>query len=877
MKFTPTFIFGFANDKTKYLNGIDNERNKIQQSLMPLNAKNKIKCPIIDKLDIDTLFETFNHYTGEIVAFHFGGHADSESLHLEDGVASYEGIAELIGQENHIEFIFLNGCKTYSQIDFFFKNKVKIVIATKNNIDDVKAVEFSSQFYKVLATGGNIETAFNKAIAFLKAKYSISEDDIHRAGGLMNQQKELSSWNLFINKQFDNDVLKWSLESLLRDNLSVPTKILLDNVDLPIHKDWTNRIKKDLQSFKPKTALEHLNALEVALSSSESYNSLVKASVKHLKAIIYDELGNPNEGEKYHYEAYSLANEVILYQEKVLLLYAAKQENARANDLINSILTIEPFNSIAWATKVFLDSDGPIEKKLSKVPLEVFDIKHESYSFKSNLANLMLRFKYPIDEIYSVFKDDLDNDINALDIVDINNKRYWLLLASLKMERSFQYPFMLPDKQNTQISSDKNLIVGLELLKKILSFFDNTEKRDYLTDHYFNLALGKYYVEGKEENALEMYQRLKQFKNINEGNRLLFTSFALAQTKLYTQLLEITNNEFDIPFLCLIPRFHALKELGKIQDAKNCLDNYFQKLEKIEGYDLKNLMSYCEFFKLEEYELLCFFEKCLPKFSSDVEKEIAEVIIFRKIKNRDWQLANLNRVYQDTNIKNYHDIIALLYAEIKEFERAIEILKNEINFDSESENLPLYISCMIQSHSDDEQLLELLKQWREKEFQPLPEFLEREIQLLVEIAEWSEIEEVTRYGLTKYPKDPFLLFYKFWALKKMKRNQELQTVLIDTILSIKLEQKLAIHFAIYAMDEGLIEVALRLVYPLAKVKNNIQARRAYFEVFGLSDRYLEIIKELEVVEDNSVIEVEHDGTKEFLLFRSCFKTYLPSF
>ena len=155
-----------------------------------------------------------------MVIFHYGGHADGEKLRLEGNDADATGLAKLFADQKQLVLVFLNGCSTLGQVDKLMELGVKAVIATSVEINDKMAVDFSDQFYQMLANKGTIREAYRHAAAFLKAEYQkdIPDEAVsYRSIGrkkIIKEEKDELPWALYINDEKADEVLKWKLPEL---------------------------------------------------------------------------------------------------------------------------------------------------------------------------------------------------------------------------------------------------------------------------------------------------------------------------------------------------------------------------------------------------------------------------------------------------------------------------------------------------------------------------------------------------------------------------------------------------------------------------------------------------------------------------------------
>lgn len=215
----PVIILAFANDRDDYLPMINRERKTIFKALQKHDDQNLIKVIREENISVDDIFDHFIHYHNNIAIFHYGGHAGGTHLQLETMAgdaqhADAHGLAQLMGQQESLKLVFLNGCATLDQVKLLHAAGVPAVIATSVPIQDKKAVDFSVHFYKKLSRQESIEEAFKTACAYVHTKYGhAGEIGIHR--GISWQGKDRTGgdefpWGLYIHPE-KQDALEWTL------------------------------------------------------------------------------------------------------------------------------------------------------------------------------------------------------------------------------------------------------------------------------------------------------------------------------------------------------------------------------------------------------------------------------------------------------------------------------------------------------------------------------------------------------------------------------------------------------------------------------------------------------------------------------------------
>ncbi len=208
----PVLLLTFANQQDAYLEYLKEESNKLNYILSTLHDKGAIEIYKEDRTTTDNVIAMLNRFDERVALFHYGGHADGESLRLEGGDGNATGLAEMLGRLPNLRLVFLNGCATQPQVDQLLAQGVKAVIATAVKIDDEKAVVFSENFYRSLSNGHSIRSAFERAVSNMKFVYGGSFDAaiIRRGDAVVQGNPDLMPWGLYINEGAE-EVLQWEL------------------------------------------------------------------------------------------------------------------------------------------------------------------------------------------------------------------------------------------------------------------------------------------------------------------------------------------------------------------------------------------------------------------------------------------------------------------------------------------------------------------------------------------------------------------------------------------------------------------------------------------------------------------------------------------
>lgn len=218
---TPVVILAFANDQDAYLQMIVKERKAIAKALQEHDDRRYIKVVKEENTSVKDIFDLCTRYADRIAIVHYGGHASGTQLQLESVTGAAElanatGLAQLLGQQQGLQLVFLNGCATLDQVQTLFACGVKAVIATAVPINDTVATDFSEQFYLALAGGATIQRAFQSAKAFVATRYGADREvgefrAVNWTGKAEAGAAPAMPWGLYVNTAKGEDALGWTL------------------------------------------------------------------------------------------------------------------------------------------------------------------------------------------------------------------------------------------------------------------------------------------------------------------------------------------------------------------------------------------------------------------------------------------------------------------------------------------------------------------------------------------------------------------------------------------------------------------------------------------------------------------------------------------
>jgi hypothetical protein len=168
----PIIFLAFANEETQdkaYLRNLRLEQSAIRDALG--DAVSKGWCELVERphATIDEIREVFREYKDRIAVFHYGGHANSYQLLLNNEskqgtVAAHSvGLIPFLADRKSLKLVFLNGCSTKTLALKLMENNGCCVIGTSNSINDTVARKLALEFYKSLNAGLHIGQSWRDA------------------------------------------------------------------------------------------------------------------------------------------------------------------------------------------------------------------------------------------------------------------------------------------------------------------------------------------------------------------------------------------------------------------------------------------------------------------------------------------------------------------------------------------------------------------------------------------------------------------------------------------------------------------------------------------------------------------------------------------
>ena len=218
-------LFAFADDRVegvRFPRDLSAERRQLRAAMQP--AIDAGHCQIVERAaaTVDDIVGVFRDEStrGRVAVVHYGGHAGSARRILETAggeIADAGRLATLLGEQPGLELVFLNACASQGLAQRLLDAGVPAVITTSQAIRDPTATELAAGFYRALAAGDPIRTAFEQTTAAISSRVGSNPQESWNPG---TQVVERWPWDIGVEDGAADHIASWSLPLAAGDPLA---------------------------------------------------------------------------------------------------------------------------------------------------------------------------------------------------------------------------------------------------------------------------------------------------------------------------------------------------------------------------------------------------------------------------------------------------------------------------------------------------------------------------------------------------------------------------------------------------------------------------------------------------------------------------------
>lgn len=159
----PTILLFTANDPDQRLLQLSREGKEIQRLLNSVPGRD-YDIVLVPDATVPDIIEELKVPDREVEIIHYAGHAGPDQLRLTDGDVEAQALAEKLRNLRTVKLVFLNGCATRAQVQFFHAAGIPFIVATRRKVEDERAFWVAFQFYQYLTLGRSLREAYNEVV-----------------------------------------------------------------------------------------------------------------------------------------------------------------------------------------------------------------------------------------------------------------------------------------------------------------------------------------------------------------------------------------------------------------------------------------------------------------------------------------------------------------------------------------------------------------------------------------------------------------------------------------------------------------------------------------------------------------------------------------
>ncbi len=238
-----TILIATANDARGTLE-LANEANEIQNILLKRIVGN-YQVQVIPEATTQRLVEALNLPNTEIEILHFSGHANGASLYFTDTAADAAVLSERLRGYASLKLVFLNGCATKKQVEFFHNVGIPFVIATSRPVEDAAASNIATCIYDYLTLGKSLRETMR--LVTLDARLIKSNINMRAIGNIAEVVADSAiPWALYPKDSNSDYNIQTSIPIITIEN-SVNHDTFLRSLILSL-KDYCSPINSDYEN-----------------------------------------------------------------------------------------------------------------------------------------------------------------------------------------------------------------------------------------------------------------------------------------------------------------------------------------------------------------------------------------------------------------------------------------------------------------------------------------------------------------------------------------------------------------------------------------------------------------------------------------------------
>lgn len=693
----------------------------------------------------------------------------------------------------------------------------------------------SISIQKLIEEGGNVNFPDKNEIEnFLKlfTENANRDEKLKNLNLKINTDEEIFTISREIKKGFET--IRIELQELKREIRGKGSQELVHDWFIQI-----DEINKNIQDFKPHTALERVKSLQQRFQDAGILNNTLEAKMSFLTGKCYAELSGAAIKE-ISAELFIKAHKKLpgnnTYKENAALSYCSLKQFDKAEDLANEILIYDEFNILAWLVKDIVQGPKSIEYQ-NQVP----NLVSENKAYQLNYVHWLIASRNieTLKDIESFNYNFLDINPDAPKEINHNNRTYWSMWIKILMMKYYEN-----NQLQTTHAINKN-VPEIEVLKhinnllgKIVAATRNTELEESNKEFEFEYYYTTFLIDGTTNKIIELEKAYSEIKKPSPINTLQLASAYNSDDAHIRKSIELLNNytgpKIATFYLYNIMSYRSLNDIDNARKTFKELLNYISNngSREIEGTDLYNLIQY--------------FDNVLKNKTTETKEDFDYVVTNNRFQNQEFkELLELyisagNNLFKEIDIEKrfeklieskitqygyIKDAISVSLMRWKLYNEAVRYIKGYIDLENFSKTHEIYCDALYRGEGNKPELLTLLKKLRLKGTTSYF-LLKMEVDLNAKLNDWNSVLEICEFALTIYASsNEFAYFY----LAACERIHDINKIIefIPKIKAYNFNSDYALNVSGIMYKAGQYNAAINYLYDIASNKLNKRARQEY--------------------------------------------------
>lgn len=585
-----------------------------------------------------------------------------------------------------------------------------------------------------------------------------------------------------------------------------------------------NECKRNLENFKPQTALDWLKKLETQILENEASKSLL-GNIYFVEALCFDLLSRTNDAWLHYIKAYKQNPSNLQFQEKAVFAYFYLKDES-AEIIADKVIQLDDYNIYAWFVKT-IKNEKLVNFIQEHVPRPVTVSSH----FQRLVWTYLVLNNRPgeiqiLQEQHFLPYPDYES---VPERITYDNFQYWQFIINVSLTAYF-------NTEPINFSSLVPLNPKIEYLYKFLERFNLTIEGSEIEKNYekfrFFFLWSQCEIQPLINNIIKFEEAYNNLKSKNNLETLLLANILQKyyNNELALKYLDSFYQESDISILAL--KVYCLLRTNDIERIKTGINLYIQQTKNIDQYNIVILLDFITMISKDEGYLQ---EVILRLEEIPFDNNALKVFFFGYAKSLFEELSCVDEIYAsikdfEKEIFNNYPIlktfIAQTYFNLKKYPEVIDFLDPWVDKTKQSGALYLYIDTLINSKSNQLDLLHLLEYWREN-ISYIDYFVRKEIHLRQIIQDWKKIEDIAVEAYKRLENKELYFSLVLTSLEVNSKNDEIKKWLPELKKIEFSDYNNLITIAGILVRQREFDLALEITYPIAKDPKNSIARQNY--------------------------------------------------